>query len=70
MLNILHMPVVSLSLLVTSFDLTTAMALFIVPSFVTNLWQAISGYRLNMPPEREHWLAPCSTAISAALNSI
>ncbi len=40
------MPIVSLGLLVTSFDLTTAMALFIIPSFVTNLWQAISGGQL------------------------
>ncbi|MCP4238843.1 MAG: sulfite exporter TauE/SafE family protein [Aestuariibacter sp.] len=115
------MPVVSLGLLVTSFDLTTAMALFIVPSFVTNLWQAVSGgqllslfrqiwsylllavlavwigsialirvelhllstflggllifysllcifgYRLNMPPARERWLAPILGSINGIL---
>ncbi len=33
----------SLGLLATALDLPTAMALLIVPSFVTNLWQAIVG---------------------------
>jgi len=39
----LGLPTVSLGLLAVSFDLTTAMALLIVPSFVTNLWQAVVG---------------------------
>ncbi len=40
------LPTVSLGLLVAIFDLTTAMALLIVPSFATNLWQATSGGQL------------------------
>ena len=39
----LGLPTVSLGLLTAAFDLTTAMALLIVPSFVTNLWQALAG---------------------------
>jgi uncharacterized membrane protein YfcA len=39
----LGLPTVSLGLLTAAFDLTTAMALLIVPSFVTNIWQAMSG---------------------------
>ena len=39
----LGLPTVSLGLLTATFDLTTAMALLIVPSFVTNLWQALAG---------------------------
>lgn len=39
----LGLPTVSLGLLVATFDLTTAMALLVVPSFVTNLWQATAG---------------------------
>ncbi len=37
------LPTVSLGLLTVLFDLTTAMALLIVPSAVTNLWQAMAG---------------------------
>jgi len=37
------LPTVSLGLLTAALDLTTAMALLIVPSFVTNLWQAVVG---------------------------
>ncbi|SLN37486.1 Sulfite exporter TauE/SafE [Oceanibacterium hippocampi] len=39
----LGLPTVSLALLATVFDLTTAMALMIVPSLATNLWQAATG---------------------------
>ena len=39
----LGLPTVSLGLLTAVLDLTTAMALLIVPSFVTNLWQAMAG---------------------------
>jgi uncharacterized membrane protein YfcA len=34
---------VSLGLLTVVFDLTTAMALLLIPSFVTNIWQALIG---------------------------
>ncbi len=39
----LGLPTVSLGLLTAAFDLTTAMALMVVPSFATNLLQAVVG---------------------------
>ncbi|MGE5130020.1 MAG: sulfite exporter TauE/SafE family protein [Sphingomonadaceae bacterium] len=39
----LGLPTVSLGLLTAALDLRTAMALLIVPSLVTNLWQAAAG---------------------------
>lgn len=39
----LGLPSVSLGLLTVAADLPTAMALLLVPSFVTNLWQALTG---------------------------
>jgi uncharacterized membrane protein YfcA len=39
----LGLPTVSLAVLTVAFDLPTAMALLLVPSFVTNLWQASVG---------------------------
>lgn len=42
----LGLPIISLAILVARFDLTTAMALLIVPSLVTNIWQAVVGGNL------------------------
>jgi uncharacterized membrane protein YfcA len=39
----LGLPTVSLALLTVAFDLPTAMALLLAPSFVTNLWQSLLG---------------------------
>jgi uncharacterized membrane protein YfcA len=39
----LGLPTVSLALLTVAIDLPSAMALLLVPSFVTNFWQAIIG---------------------------
>ncbi|MFT5658293.1 MAG: putative membrane protein YfcA [Gammaproteobacteria bacterium] len=39
----LGLPLISLGVLTAAFDLTTAMALIIVPAFVTNVWQAVVG---------------------------
>jgi uncharacterized membrane protein YfcA len=39
----LGLPTVSLGLMTVALDLPTAMALLVVPSFVTNLWQAVVG---------------------------
>jgi len=39
----LGLPTVSLALLVVAIDLPSAMALLLVPSFITNVWQAIIG---------------------------
>ena len=43
----LGLPTVSLALLTVAIDLTSAMALLLVPSFVTNLWQALVGGHLK-----------------------
>ena len=42
----LGLPTVSLGILTATLDLTTAMALLLVPSFVTNLWQGLVGGHL------------------------
>ncbi|MDD2468896.1 MAG: sulfite exporter TauE/SafE family protein [Desulfobulbus sp.] len=39
----LGLPTVSLGLLAATLDLTTAMALLLIPSFITNIWQATVG---------------------------
>jgi len=39
----LGLPTVSLALLTVALDIPTAMALLLVPSFVTNIWQAFVG---------------------------
>lgn len=39
----LGLPTVSLALLTVALDLQSAMALLLVPSFVTNLWQSVVG---------------------------
>ncbi len=39
----LGLPTVSLAILTVVLDLPTAMALLLVPSFATNLWQALAG---------------------------
>ncbi len=39
----LGLPTVSLALLTVAYDLPTAMALLLAPSFVTNFWQAVTG---------------------------
>ncbi|MDH3473833.1 MAG: TSUP family transporter, partial [Rhodospirillales bacterium] len=39
----LGLPTVSLALLTVAIDLPHAMALLLVPSFVTNVWQAVVG---------------------------
>jgi uncharacterized membrane protein YfcA len=39
----LGLPTVSLGLLSLFVDLPTAMALLVMPSLVTNIWQAIAG---------------------------
>ncbi|MCP4766807.1 MAG: TSUP family transporter [Gammaproteobacteria bacterium] len=39
----LGLPTVSLAILTVAIDLPSAMALLLVPSFATNLWQAVVG---------------------------
>lgn len=43
----LGLPTVSLALMTLSFGLPTAMALLLLPSLVTNLWQAFAGEHLR-----------------------
>lgn len=43
----LGLPTVSLGMLTATLDLTSAMALMVVPSFVTNLWQGAVGGQLT-----------------------
>ncbi len=43
----LGLPSVSLAVLAVLFDLETAMALLLVPSFVTNVWQGVVGGNLR-----------------------
>jgi len=44
----LGLPTVSLAVLAVATDLHQAMALLLVPSFVTNLWQAVAGGNAGM----------------------
>lgn len=44
----LGLPTVSLALLAILFDLTSAMALLLVPSLVTNIWQALIGGHFSL----------------------
>jgi len=48
----LGLPTVSLALLTVAIDLPSAMALLLVPSFLTNLWQALVGGHLKATPAR------------------
>jgi len=42
----LGLPTISLAILTATLDLASAMALLLIPSFVTNLWQGLAGGRL------------------------
>lgn len=44
----LGLPLVSLAFLTIALDLPTAMVLTLVPSFITNLWQAVAGGSANI----------------------
>ena len=39
----LGLPTVSLGILAATLDLTTAIAVLIIPAFITNVWQAVAG---------------------------
>lgn len=57
----LGLPTVSLALLAIAFDLTTAMALLLVPSLLTNLWQACVGGNFAVLLRRLWPLLLCAT---------
>ena len=44
----LGLPTISLAILTVVLDLTSAMALLLIPSFVTNLWQGVVGGHFRM----------------------
>ena len=52
----LGLPTVSLGLLSLFVDLPTAMALLVMPSLVTNIWQAIYGGQVHFTLFRRLWL--------------
>lgn len=52
----LGLPTVAVALLTLTLGLKDAMALMLVPSFVTNLWQMVSGGRLAEILGRFRWL--------------
>jgi len=65
----LGLPTVSLGLLAASFDLTTAMSLFIVPSFATNVWQAtVGGHLLTLV--KRLWVYLLLASITVWIGSI
>jgi len=70
----LGLPTVSLGLLAATFDLTTAMALLLIPSFITNIWQATVGGNAKIILKRIWpflWLATMTIWIgSTALKTI
>ncbi len=51
----LGLPTVSLALMTVSLGLPTAMALLLIPSFVTNLWQGLAGGKVGLVVRRT-WL--------------
>jgi len=59
----LGLPTISLALLAATLDLTTAMALLLIPSLVTNIWQAaIGGHCKNIL--KRTWPFLCLATIS------
>ncbi|MEM6617129.1 MAG: sulfite exporter TauE/SafE family protein [Pseudomonadota bacterium] len=72
----LGLPTVSLALFTLAFDLKTAMAVFIVPSLVTNLYQAAMGGHAKTIM-RKHWpfflsaglFIPIGVAVSGVFKS-
>ena len=65
----LGLPTVSLALLAIAFDLPTAMVLLLVPSFVTNVWQALrGGYLVDLL--RRLWPMLLLAAIGIGLGSL
>lgn len=65
----LGLPTISLGLLSTVLDLTTAMALVIVPSLVTNFMQALTGGNGRMVLERI-WPFLLAAAVTIGVGSI
>ena len=64
----LGLPTVSLGLLAATLDLTTAMALLLIPSFITNVWQAALGGNGKVIVQRI-WPFLCLATISILLGA-
>lgn len=65
----LGLPVISLGVLVATFDLTIAMALIVIPAFVTNVWQATVGGN-GIAILRRIWLFLCFAIVAIWIGSI
>jgi uncharacterized membrane protein YfcA len=64
----LGLPTISLGILAATFDLTTAMALLLIPSFITNIWQAAVGGNAGIILRRL-WPFLCLATIAIWLGS-
>lgn len=65
----LGLPTISLALLTVAFDLTTAMALLLVPSFATNLWQGVVGGN-GIAIMRRLWLFFAMATVTVGLGGV
>lgn len=63
------LPTVSLSILTIAFDLPTAMALLIVPSVLTNVWQAMDG-KQTLALIKQLWPFLLSATLFVALGTM
>lgn len=57
----LGLPTISIALLAIAFDLTTAMALLLIPSLITNLWQGLIGGHFTVLIKRFWLFLTCAT---------
>lgn len=64
----LGLSTVSLGLLVAVLDLTTAMALLLIPAFVTNIWQAVIGGNSRIILKRT-WPFLCLATITIGMGA-
>ncbi len=65
----LGLPTVSLALLTLAFDLPTAMALLLLPSLITNLWQAHAGAD-PLPLLRRLWMFLLPACLAVAIGGL
>ena len=65
----LGLPTVSLALLTVALDLPSAMALLLVPSLLTNLWQAVSGGN-SLRILRRLWPFLMAATVSVAIGGL
>jgi len=64
----LGLPTVSLGILAAALDLTTAIAVLIIPAFITNVWQAVTGGN-GLRIVRRIWPFLCAAFIPIAFSA-